>query len=63
MMGVRRTSVTNVAGELQKTGLITYSRGRIRILDLDLIGQRACECDADIRAHYRRLFHSNEADV
>jgi CRP-like cAMP-binding protein len=63
MMGVRRTSVTEVAGELQKAGMISYSRGRIRLLDLDMINQRACECESDIRSHYRRIFNSNEADA
>jgi CRP-like cAMP-binding protein len=61
MMGVRRTSVTSVAGELQKAGMIAYSRGRIRLLDLDMIRQWACECESDVRSHYRRIFHSNEA--
>jgi CRP-like cAMP-binding protein len=63
MMGVRRTSVTEVAGELQKAGMISYSRGRIHIKDVDLIRQWACECDDDVRSHYRRVFQSNEADV
>jgi DNA-binding FadR family transcriptional regulator len=63
MMGVRRTTVTEVALELQKAGMISYGRGRVRIKDIDLIQQRACECDGDIRSHYRRIFHSNEADV
>jgi len=61
MMGVRRASVTEVAGELQRAGMITYARGRIRLINLDLIQQRACECESDIRSHYRRMFHSNEA--
>ena len=59
MMGVRRTSVTEVAGELQRAGLLTYSRGRIRLLDLEM-AQRACKCEADVRSHYRRIFHSND---
>jgi CRP-like cAMP-binding protein len=63
MMGVRRSSVSGVACELQKSGLISYSRGCIHIRDADLIRQRACECDGDVRSHYRRIFHSNEADV
>ena len=63
MMGVRRTSVTDVAGELQKAGMISYSRGRIHIRDLEQIRQWACECEPDIRSHYRRIFQSNEADV
>jgi len=60
MMGVRRTTVTTVAGELQKAGMITYSRGRLHIVDLAQIQQWACECDEDIRSHYRRIFSSNE---
>jgi CRP-like cAMP-binding protein len=63
MMGVRRTSVTDVAGDLQQAGMISYSRGRIHIKDLDQIRQWACECDANVRSHYRRIFHSNEADA
>jgi len=63
MMGVRRTSVTEIAGELQKAGMISYRRGHIHIQDLDQIRERACECDADVRSHYRRIFQSNEADA
>ena len=33
MLGVRRTSVTEVASKVQSVGAITYSRGVIRILD------------------------------
>jgi len=63
MMGVRRTSVTEVATELQRSGMISYSRGRIHIKDLDQIRRRACECHADVSWHYRRIFQSNEADA
>jgi len=60
MMGVRRTSVTAVAGVLQKAGMITHSRGRIHIVDLRQIRDWACECYEDIRSHYRRMFDSGE---
>jgi CRP-like cAMP-binding protein len=63
MLGVRRTSVTGVASELQKAGMISYARGLIHIIDVDLIRQWACECEADVRAHYRRVFHSNESNT
>jgi len=59
MMGVRRTTVTEVASELQKAGMITYQRGRIHIIELEQIRARACECDEDVRSHYRRIFASN----
>jgi CRP-like cAMP-binding protein len=60
MMGVRRTTVTEIAGELQKAGMISYSRGRLHIVDLEQIRERACECDEEVRSHYRRIFTSNE---
>jgi CRP-like cAMP-binding protein len=44
MLGVRRTGVTEVAGNLQRTGLIRYSRGRVRILDREGLEATACEC-------------------
>src|SRR5215207_7124347 len=56
MMGVRRTSVTSVAQELQRTGLISYARGKIHIIDAAKVRQRACECEAAVSSHYARIF-------
>ena len=56
MMGVRRTSVTTVAGALQFAGLISYNRGRLHILDIERIQERSCECDRSVRAHYLKVF-------
>jgi CRP-like cAMP-binding protein len=44
MLGVRRTSVTEVASKIQSAGLITYSRGVIRILDRPALLRTSCEC-------------------
>jgi CRP-like cAMP-binding protein len=44
MLGVRRTSVTEVAGKMQNEGVITYSRGVIRILDRGGLERLSCEC-------------------
>ena len=44
MLGVRRTSVTEVAGELQKDGIISFSRGVIKILDRAQLEALSCEC-------------------
>ena len=56
MMGVRRTSVTGVASQLQKEGLITYRRGKVTILSMRLVQERACECHTAIREQYVELF-------
>lgn len=55
MIGVRRASVTEVAVALQKAGLITYQRGRIRILDRAQLEQQACECYSVVREFSERL--------
>ena len=44
MLGVRRTTVTLLAQELQKRGVVRYSRGRITILDRPALEACACEC-------------------
>jgi CRP-like cAMP-binding protein len=56
MMGVRRTSVTFVANQLQKEGIISYSRGRMNILSMDLLQRRSCECHEAVRTRYQMLF-------
>jgi CRP-like cAMP-binding protein len=44
MLGVRRTSVTEVAGKLQGEGVISFSRGVIQILDRAALEAHSCEC-------------------
>ena len=55
MLGVRRPSVSLVANTLQKAGLIKYSRGRMRLLNIKGLQKRACECYGTVKAHYQRL--------
>jgi CRP-like cAMP-binding protein len=55
MMGVRRTSVSVVANTLQQAGLIRYSRGHIRILNLERLQESACECYQTVKAQSERL--------
>jgi CRP-like cAMP-binding protein len=44
MLGVRRTTVTEIAMILQKRGTIEYARGRITIASRRLLEKAACEC-------------------
>jgi len=55
MLGVRRTSVSLVAGTLQKAGLIKYRRGNIHLVDPEQLEQSACECYETVKGHYERL--------
>jgi hypothetical protein len=48
--------VSIVASPLQKAGLIKYSRGRIRVLDVKGLKKRACECYDTVKGHSERLF-------
>lgn len=44
MLGVQRTTVTAMASQLQDKGVISYSRGKIRVLDREAMKRCACEC-------------------
>jgi CRP-like cAMP-binding protein len=57
MLGVRRTGVSPVANELQRTGIIRYNRGRIEIIDLKGLQSASCECYGTVKAHYDRLLN------
>jgi CRP-like cAMP-binding protein len=47
MLGVRRSRVSEAAGELQRLGLIRYYRGQVNILDHAALTAMACECYRD----------------
>lgn len=44
MLGATRQTVSVVAATLQKAGLITYRRGRVRVLDRARLEAASCEC-------------------
>ncbi len=55
MLGVRRETVTQIAGELQRDGMIRYHRGVITILDRGGLAACSCECYGTVRSEYERL--------
>jgi CRP-like cAMP-binding protein len=60
MLGVRRATVTEAAGELQARGLIEYTRGRITIVDRAGLEAAACPCYGIIRAEFARMLDGVE---
>ncbi|HEX9183023.1 MAG TPA: Crp/Fnr family transcriptional regulator [Burkholderiales bacterium] len=44
MLGSRRSGVSVIAANFRRLGLISYRRGRIRVLDKAGLERRACEC-------------------
>jgi len=55
MLGVRREGVTEAAGNLQRAGLIRYSRGHIVVLDRPGLEHKVCECYGVVKREFARL--------
>ena len=55
MLGVRREGITEAAGNLQRAGLIRYSRGHITVLDRMRLENESCECYAVVKKEFNRL--------
>jgi CRP-like cAMP-binding protein len=58
-LGVRRTTVTLVARELQRDGIIHYHRGNIEIRDPKWLQSRSCEC-YDVCRRAEGLFEQHD---
>ncbi len=55
LLGVRREGVTEAAGQLQRQGLIQYSRGQIEVLDRAGLERVVCECYGVVKLEFDRL--------
>lgn len=55
MLGAHRQSVTVAARNLQRAGLIRYSRGKLQILDRQGMEDAACECFRAVRKAFEWL--------
>jgi Mn-dependent DtxR family transcriptional regulator len=55
MLGVRRPSVTTIAGSFQQAGLIDYRHGRMRILDRRGLEGASCDCYSQVREEQFRV--------
>ena len=61
MLGVRREGITEAAGNLQRAGLIKYSRGQIEVLVRPKLEKAACECYAVVKHEFDRLLNHNHS--
>jgi CRP-like cAMP-binding protein len=55
MLGVRRSTVSEVAGKLQADGLIEYSRGNMHLLNRPRLTELACPCYGVLKAEFDAL--------
>jgi CRP-like cAMP-binding protein len=55
MLGVRRQTVSAVASDLSRRGLVVYRRGFIEIVDRAGLEDATCECYEFIREEFARL--------
>ncbi|HEY0796333.1 MAG TPA: Crp/Fnr family transcriptional regulator [Acidisarcina sp.] len=61
MLSARRTTVTLAAGTLQRSGLIEYRRGNIKLLDTEGLESAACECYPLVRGLAGGLYQHSHA--
>lgn len=61
LLGASRESINQTAKSLQKNEVITYSRGKITVLNREKLENRVFECYAAVTSEYKRLLpmHSN----
>jgi len=55
VLGVRREGISGAAGNLQRAGLIRYSRGHIEVLDRPGLERAVCECYGVVKLEFKRL--------
>lgn len=55
VLGVRRTTVTRIFAELEATGAIRHTRGKVEVLSRPRLERGTCECFRAVRDHFDRV--------
>jgi CRP-like cAMP-binding protein len=55
LLGVRRESISEAAGDLQRAGFISYRRGHISVLNRVGLENKTCECYEEVKTEIDRL--------
>ena len=61
MLGQTRPQISLAASVLKRSGLITYARGHIDVLDREGLEAASCECYVAIRQQFDKLFKNGES--
>lgn len=56
LLGVRRTTVTLMAGRLEAAGALNCRRGAVQIVSRDELERRSCECYAHLKNYHAVVF-------
>jgi len=56
MLGVRRTTITLVAGRLEAAGALNCRRGYVAVAKREELERRSCECYRHLRGYTTQLF-------
>jgi hypothetical protein len=56
MLGVRRTTVTLIAGRLEAAGVLDGRRGYVQIVSREELERHSCECYGQMRDYVAGLF-------
>ena len=63
MLGTRRTTVAEVAGDLARAGAVEGRRGGLRIANRPSLESRSCECYQILKNRYEELFRTGMPTV
>ncbi|HJT66901.1 MAG TPA: Crp/Fnr family transcriptional regulator [Pyrinomonadaceae bacterium] len=63
MLGVQRPTVSTTAHMLQQAGLISYTRGQMKILDPEGLADGACECYEIMEREFDGVFNRPWRDL
>lgn len=63
LLGVQRTTVNLVLGQLERAGAVKSGRGHIRIIDRAALARHCCECYGRLKAYYAKLFAGEDVGL
>ena len=55
MIGVERSTVSQIANEMRENGVISYVRGRVHIANVEILMNQSCECHQAVCENYEAL--------